>query len=79
MKFTVPDIKKEDKREYKIEDCLTNITVVGHKRSCFFCKYLSDVIYDCIIGPYGFCCEKKCCCKEALYGKCKNFEEEKGE
>ena len=79
MRFTVPDVKEENKREYKINDEITDITVVAHKKSCFFCKHLSDIIYDYTNGPYGFCCEKKCYCKKAIYGKCKNFEEEKGE
>lgn len=74
-KFITPNIKEKDKKEYKLDDFL-DITVVAHKNSCYFCKNMSDIIYDYTNGPYGICCEKECYNKEAMYGKCKHFKEE---
>ena len=49
-------------------------------KSCFFCKYLTDIFYDYTNGPYMFFCDKATPetypVDNGLQGKCDMFEEE---
>ena len=57
-----------------------DISVIAHPRACFFCKHLTDYIYDSK-GPYLFMCEKGTVkddpTEEGLKGMCEMFEKEK--
>ncbi len=84
MRLRVKDVKDEDAKEYIINDFFTDIKVTAHKRSCFFCEYCPDIIYDYTNGPYMFFCTKGIDWDEAdaMHGNCAGFiedEEDEGD
>ena len=74
MHFEQINVDEKDKRKYECEF----YSVISHKKSCYFCKHLTDIWLDYSNGPYMFACN----CKDGmtdpenfLYGKCELFEE----
>ena len=59
-----------------------NYAVYAHPRSCFFCKYCSDMYFDYQNGPYMYICayptkaDMEDHSIEGMNGKCKFFEED---
>ena len=76
MVFRCPNIKSEDTKLYIVNDPYCEYFVMAHKKSCFFCKHLSDLVYDYENGPYMFICDKDCYSSKCMNGNCQNFEEE---
>lgn len=54
MIFKVPGLKEENAKKF---ECLS-YTLIAHKKSCEFCKHLSDTFYDFTHGPYLFFCDR---------------------
>ena len=63
-----------DKRLYTCE----HYSLYAPSRSCFFCRHLTDIFYDCE-GPYMFVCEISDTAEEVhagLMAECSRFEED---
>lgn len=50
-----------------------NKVYLARERSCLFCKYCDDIIWDYTNGPYLVSCEKYKDIETGLKGKCKYF------
>lgn len=77
MTFVVKGVPKEDQRTYTATG--HGYSVVAHKRSCFFCKHLTDIWFDYTNGPYMFHCNSSVCNndpgpEEIIKGNCPYFE-----
>lgn len=70
---------KPDHRWFEMED---GRKFGAHKKSCLFCKHLTDIFYDYTNGPYMFICElglhdarlEQDYVKMSFEGKCPKWE-----
>ena len=71
--YKVRGIKEEDARTF---ECLS-YTLIAHKKSCEFCKHLTETFWDFTNGPYIFFCDKGIdVTNDILKYGCSDFEEE---
>lgn len=70
-----------DTRVYSFEDepFGMTISVTAHKRSCFFCEYCTEIIWDYTNGPYVFFCGKEADTDDGVFGRCPEFKEKENE